>query len=192
MRKCAVLGIALLAVFSFSVPSQASAQGVFIGAGASIPTGDFKDFGDGDGANTGWMAEAGFGFPLNESGLIAFVEGLYGSNGHDYEGDKTNLLAGFGGIEFNFAEEGMAGPFVFAQVGFLKHSYKSDDFSDYEDSSSGLAFGGGVGYSIPLGSMSGWVLGRYIQGQLSDDETGEGNTTLLGLMAGVSIPVGGN
>ena len=138
MRKCVVLCVAALAVLSFSLPSQVSAQGVFLGVGGTFPTGDYADFGDGDGASVGWMAEAGFSVPLGENGLHAFVDGLYGSNKHDHEGDKTNLLGGFGGIEMVFAEEGEAGPFIFGEVGFLKHSYKSDEHSEYEDSSSGL------------------------------------------------------
>ena len=193
MRKCVVFGIALLAVLSLTLPSQASAQGVFLGAGATIPTGDYKDFGDGDGAKTGWVAEAGISFPINENGLFIFADGLYGSNGHEYAGDKTDLLCGFGGVELSFANEEGAGMFVFGELGFLRHAYKSDDFPEFEDSSTGLAFGAGVGYGIPLGDkLQGWVLGRYIQGQLSDDETGEGNTTLFGVMAGLSIPIGGN
>ena len=193
MRKCVVLCVAALAVLSFTLPSQISAQGVFLGVGGTIPTGDYKDFGFGeDGAKTGWMAEAGFSIPLGENGLYAFVDGLYGSNKHEHEGDKTNLLGGFGGIEMVFHEEGEAGPFIFGEVGFLSHAYKSDNHPEDEDTTSGLAFGGGAGYSIPLGGMNGWVLGRYIQGQLSDDETGEGNTTFFGVMVGVSIPLGGN
>lgn len=193
MRKCVVLCVAALAVLSFTLPSQASAQGVFIGVGPTFPTGDYADFGYGDdGAKTGWMAGGGVNFPLGENGLYGFVNGLYGSNSHEHEGDKTNLLGGFGGIEYVFAEPGEAGPFIFGEVGFLKHSYKSDEHSDHEDSSSGLAFGGGAGYSFPLGSMNGWVLGQYVQGQTSDDETGDGNTTFFGIMAGVSIPLGGS
>ncbi|NNM07239.1 MAG: hypothetical protein HKO65_19255 [Gemmatimonadetes bacterium] len=98
MRKCVVLCVAALAVLSFTLPSQVSAQNVFLGAGLTMPTQDYKDFGDGDGANAGWMVEAGFGFPLGENGLYAFIDGLYGSNGHDHHNDKTNLLGGFAGI----------------------------------------------------------------------------------------------
>jgi len=189
MRKCAVLGIALLAVLSLTLPAQASAQSVFLGAGATIPTGDYKDFGSGHGANTGWMVEGGAGFPVGENGLHLFANGLYGSNGHDHEGEKTNLLGGFGGVEYVFAEPGEAGLFVFGEVGFLQHKWV---YEGGDESSSGIAFGGGAGYSLPLGSVNGWVLGRYLQGQTGDDEFDEGNTTFLGLMAGVSIPIGGN
>jgi hypothetical protein len=191
MRKCAFFSLALLAVLSLALPGQASAQAVFLGAGATIPTGDYKDFGDEDGAKTGWMATGGVIFPIGENGLQGFVHGTYGSNSHEWEGNKTNLLGGFAGIEYVMAEPGEPGPFVFGEVGFLRHSYKSDDFPEYEDSSSGLALGGGAGYSIPLGTFTGWVLGHYTHGFLSDDETGEGDTTFFGVMAGVSVPIGG-
>jgi hypothetical protein len=186
--------VAALAVLSFTLPTQVSAQGVFIGAGATIPTGDYSDFGDGDGAKTGWMVEGGFAFPLGESGLAGFVEGLYGSNSHEHEGDKTNLLGFFGGVEMVFAEEGEAGPFIFGEIGYLRHSYKSDEHSEWESDSSGIAYGGGAGYSIPLGeSLNGWVLGRYIIGHTGDDEyEDDSKTTFIGIMAGVSIPLGGS
>jgi hypothetical protein len=185
MRKCVVVFVAALAVLSFTLPSQASAQSVFLGAGATIPTGDYKDI---DEAKTGWMVEGGFGFPLGGGGLYGFVEGLYGSNKHEHEGDKTNLLGGFGGIEYVFAEEGEAGLFVFGEVGFLRHSYKSEEHSESESSDSGIAFGGGAGYSIPFGeSMNGWILGRYLMGKTGEDS----DTSFIGIMAGVSIPIGG-
>jgi hypothetical protein len=192
MRKCVVIAVAALAALSFAMPSQVSAQGVFVGVGGTMPTGDYADFGDGDGANAGWAAAAGLVFPMGDAGLSFLVNGMYGSNSHDHEGDKTNLLGGFGGVQMSFADPGTAGPFVFGQVGFLKHSYKSDEHSEYEDSSSGLALGGGAGFSFPMGeTLNGWVLGHYLHGLLSDDETGEGDTTLLGVMVGVTIPFGG-
>ena len=184
MRKCVVLGVAALAALSLSLPSQASAQGIFLGAGTAIPTGDYGNY-----ADVGWIVDAGVSFPINENGLLLFADGMFGSNKHgDFEGDKTNLLGGFGGIEMVFAEPGEAGPFIFGQVGFLNHDFKSDDYPEDEGSDTGLAFGGGVGYGIPIGGLNGWVLGRYIQGQFDGPD---GNTTFLGISAGVSIPLGG-
>ena len=188
MRKCVVVGVAALAVLSFALPNQASAQGVFVGVGGTSPSGDYGEY-----AKTGWMVDAGFNIPVGEGPLLLFVDGMYGSNGHsDHDGDKTNLLGGFGGVELFFADDSGKGPFVFGQVGFLKHSYKSEEHE--EDSTSGLAFGGGAGYAFPIGGLNGFILGRYIQGQTGDDssEYDDGNTAFLGVSVGASFQVGGN
>jgi len=188
MRKCLVVGVAALALLSFSLPSQVSGQAVFVAVGGTSPSGDYGEY-----ADVGWMIDAGFNFPVGEGPLLLFVDGMYGSNGHsDFEGDKTNLLGGFGGVELTFTDEDGKGPFIFGQVGFLRHSYKSEEFS--EDSTSGIAFGGGAGYAIPIGGLNAFIVGRYIQGQTSDDESeyDDGNTAFLGLSVGASFPVGGN
>lgn len=183
MRKCVVIGVAALAAVSFCLPSQISAQGLFLGAGATFPTGDY------DYADTGWMFDAGVTFPINDNGLHVFADAMFGTNKHsDFEGDQTDLLGGFGGVEMVFAEPGEAGPFIFGQIGFLKHEYKSDDFPEYEGSENGLAFGGGAGYTLPIGGFNGWVIGRYLQGQFDGED---GNTAFFGVSAGLSIPLGG-
>jgi hypothetical protein len=185
-----MLCFAALAVLSFSFPTQASAQGVFLGGGATFPTGDYGDY-----ADAGWMAEAGLSFPIGEQGIFIFADGLYGSNGHsDHDGDKTNLLGGFLGLEKMFANEAGAGPFIFGEVGFLRHSYKSDEYPEWEEDDTGFAFGGGAGYSIMLSeTLNGWVLGRYIHGMYSGDDGSEDwNTSFFGIMAGVGIALGGN
>ncbi|MBT8398829.1 MAG: hypothetical protein HKO65_03860 [Gemmatimonadetes bacterium] len=184
MRKCAVFSVALLAVLSFMLPTQASAQGAFVGAGVTFPTGDYSDFGDGDGAKTGWLTMGGVSFPLADGGLSVFGEGFFGSNSHEEEGDKTNLYGAMGGVLFDAAEEGEAGLYAFGQAGFLVHSYKSDSFE--EGSETGLAFAGGAGYGFPLGGVSGWIEGRYTHALFDD-----GNTTYFGFLAGLSFPLGG-
>ncbi|MGD2123667.1 MAG: outer membrane beta-barrel protein [Gemmatimonadota bacterium] len=186
MRKCVVLLVAALAVLSFSLVGQLSAQSVYLGAGATFPAGDYKDL---DEAKTGWMVEGGFGFPLGESGFYGLVGGIYGSNDHEYEGESTDLLGGLAGVEYVVGGEGGVHPFFFGQVGFLRHKYNAEG---YDDSSSGLAFGGGAGLSIPLGGVSGWALGRYLQAQTEDEEAGFVNTSFFGLMAGISVPLAGN
>jgi hypothetical protein len=183
-------GLLLLGSFSLWCPNPISAQGVFLGAGRSFPTGDYGEY-----ADAGWIAEAGVTFPLNqEKGIFLVGEGLYGSNNHsDFEGDKTKLLGAFGGIEVSFANESGAGPFVFAELGILRHDYTSDEYPEFDEANTGLAVGGGGGYGLPLTRrLSVYVLGRYLWGHLENEETGEGNTTLFGLMAGVSVSLGGD
>jgi hypothetical protein len=185
MRKCAVASLALVAVLSFLHPQQVSAQSIFVGAGITVPTGDFKDFGDGDGAKTGVMATGGVIFPISEEGLSFFGEGYFGVNKHDYEGDKTNLYGLMGGLEYDFSPQGAAGLYAYGEAGFMVHSYKSDTFTDEEGSDTGLAFGGGVGYGIPIGSATGWAEGKYMFGKFDG-----GNTTFFGIFAGIAFPIG--
>jgi len=185
VRKCVVSGVAFFAILSLALPDHASAQGVFIGAGGTLPTGTY-----GKHADPGWMVDAGVTFPLNENGLYVFANGLYGSNSHsDIAGNRNTFLGGFGGVELSFAEAGERGPFVFGQVGFLNRNNKSDQFAEYRDSETGLGFGGGAGYTFPIGGMSGWVLGRYIQGLYDGDD---GNAIFFGVVAGVTLSFGGD
>ena len=188
MRKCVLFGVSALVAFTLLLPSQGSAQiGVFVGAGGTLPTGDYGEY-----ADMGWMLEAGANYAINDSGLYLFGEGLFGSNGHGgdlgIDGDKTNLLGVFGGVELNLAPEADAGFFVFAEVGMLKHDYKSDDFPEYEGSENAVAFGGGAGYNFPIGGLNGWALARYLQGQFDGED---GSTAFFGVSAGVSFPLGG-
>jgi hypothetical protein len=185
MRKCALFSVAPLVALSFLVPAQLSAQSVFLGAGAGFPTGDYADFGDGDGANTGFLAIGGVTFPVSEGRFSVLGEGFFGSNSHDYEDDKTNLYGAMAGLLFDTSGEGEAGIYAYGQAGLMVHSYKSDSFE--EDSETGFAFGGGAGYGFPLGGLNGWVEGRYMQGLFDD-----GNTTFFGVLAGLSFPLGGD
>ncbi len=68
-----LLSAALAVAFvSLTAPADSSAQvSIFVGGGATTPTGDFSEFpgGGADGANTGWQATAGAQFTIGESGL---------------------------------------------------------------------------------------------------------------------------
>ena len=197
MRKNLLTGMAFFAATLLVMPNNASAQSVFLGAGATFPMGDYGDY-----ADTGWLAEAGFSLPLGDGPWSGLFTGFYGGNGHSYDegipelygsdDDKTSLLGGLVGAEYSFSEQGEAGPFVFGEVGLMRHKYEpADDGPEPElygeESSTGFAFGGGVGYSIPFGSVNGYALARYLNGQFD-----EGSTAFIGVMAGVSIPLGGN
>ncbi len=184
MRTCALFSVALIAALSFGAPSKGAAQSAFLGGGVTFPTGDYSDFGDGDGAKTGFLAIGGLTFPIADGGISILGEGFFGSNDHEYEGDKTNVYGAMGGLLFDASDEGEAGVYAFGQAGFLVHDYKSDSFE--EGSETGFAFGGGAGYGFPIGGLSGWVEGRYMQGLFDD-----GNTTFFGIIAGISFPLGG-
>jgi len=179
-----------VAVMALAVPAAASAQAaVFVGGGVTSPTADFKDFGDGDGAKLGWMASAGAQVGVGGGGLSLGARAFYGSNSHDYSGDKTNLYGGSGLAMFTFGQPAAVAPFVYGEFGYQAHSYKSDDFPDLEDSQWKPFVGGGVGVGFPLGGVRGFGVVGYTQGFGADEN--EGNTTYFGGTAGLSFPVGG-
>ena len=183
-----LLGAALAVAFvGLAAPSDSLAQAaVFIGAGAVSPTGDFKDFGLGDGANLGWMATAGVQVPVGDGGLAVGARGFYGVNKHDTDGDKTNLLGGTALATFSFGAPGALAPFLYGEVGYQAHQYKSESFPSFDDTEWKPFVGGGAGLNFPLGGLSGFVVAGYNQGFGSDT----GNTTYLSGIAGVNIPIG--
>ncbi len=188
MRKCVQVGVTVLGAFALFLPSQGSAQiGLFLGAGGTFPTGDYGEY-----AGMGWMLEGGASHPINDAGLSVFGEGLFGSNGDDgdlgIDGDKTNLLGAFGGVEFNLSPKTDAGLFIFAEVGMLKRTVTFEQNPQDDYSESALSFGGGAGYNFPIGGLNGWVLGRYLHGQFDSQD---GKIALFGVSVGVSYPIGG-
>jgi hypothetical protein len=188
MRKCVLVGVTVLVAFTLLIPSRGSAQvGVFLGAGGTFPIGDYGEY-----AGMGWMLEGGVSYPITDAGLSVFGEGLLGSNGDDgnlgIDGDKTNLLGAFWGVELNFAPEADAGLFIFAEVGLLKRDVSFEQSPQHDYAESALSFGGGAGYNFPIGGLNGWVLGRYLHGQFDSDD---GKIALFGASAGVSYPIGG-
>ena len=178
-----MFGVVALGTFFFTLPSQASAQSAWIGGGILLPTADYGEY-----AKVGPMGVAGVALPIGGQKWSLFGEGYWGTNNHDdHEGDKTTLYGGHGGVTLDLAEEDEAGLYFFGQFGFMIHDFASDDYPEEDGSETGIAFGGGAGYGFPLGSLNGWLEGRYMQGQFDEE-----NTALFGIMAGVSFPLGGN
>jgi hypothetical protein len=181
MRASVLLLALVLSATTFIFPGRSEAQSVFAGAGVTLPTGDFSDY-----AKAGLLGIGGVTFPVGPQGLALLAEGYFGQNSHDEEGDKTSVYGAMGGLIYDFAEQGEAGVYLFGQAGLMVHKYSSDEFSEFDDSETGLAFGGGVGYGVPLGTVNAWLEGRYMQGQFDG-----GNTSFLGVVAGLSFPIGG-
>ena len=171
----AALGTLTIAATS----SPLSAQGAWLGGGATIPTSDYSDY-----ANTGFLLTAGVGTSVGDGGLGVAVEALYGQNNHETDGDKTTPWGFMGQVAYNLAGPGAeSGIYVLGQLGVLWHKFSSATLP--EGSESGFAYGGAVGYGFPLGGADGFVEGKFIQASISDE-----NTRFLGILAGVSIPFG--
>jgi len=184
MKKLATaLFVALLGLAVSS--SSVSAQFLFVGGGPTFPMSDYGDY-----ANTGFLITAGGGFPLGENGLNVIVEGGYGQNNHsDVDGDKTNPITVMGGLEYDFNTSGEGiNPYVYGIAGLMWHKYTSDTFGS--DTQSAFGYSGGLGVGFPLGGVNGWIEGKI--DNASFDEAGTSyNTMFAGILAGISINVGG-
>ncbi len=178
-RTCVLSFAAVLTALTLTLPSPASAQGVYWGAGITFPMGDYGDY-----AKTGYLGIAGISFDLGPAGLSVVGEGFYGQNSHETDGDKTNPYGAMAGLLYDLNPEETGGPYVFGQAGLMVHKYSSDEFGD--DSETGFGFGAGAGYGFPLGDTELFVEGRYMYGSFD-----YGNTSFLGIMAGVALTLGG-
>lgn len=176
-----LFGAGLTLAFALCTPYGADAQSVFVAAGATIPTGDYGDY-----AKTGWGASVGALLPVGTAGVALGARGFYGSNNHDVDGEKTNLFGGMAMVNYSFQTGTQLTPFVSGQFGFMSHQFKTDDPNLEEGTESGAAFALGGGLGFPLGGVQGFVAAAYQQG-LGDIDT----TKFIGVVAGVSIPLGG-
>ena len=175
LATAAVIGTIVLMTTS----NPLSAQTVWIGGGATFPTSDYGNL-----ANTGYQFEAGVGTPVGDQGVYLGVGGSYGQNNHELiDGDKTNLYGFMGLVEYDFAGRDAERTFyVLGMAGVLWHKFSSD--TSPEATESGLGYAGAAGYSFPLGSVNGWVEGRFTQASIADE-----NTQFFGIHFGVGIPL---
>lgn len=177
LATVAVLGTLAIAATS----NPLSAQGVWLGGGATFPTSDYGDF-----ANTGFLFTAGVGTGVGDGGLGVGVEGFYGQNSHETDGNKTTPLGFMGQVAYSLSgPDADSGIYVLGQLGVLWHKYSSETVPALDGSESGFAYGGALGYEFPLGGVDGWVEGKFMQASISDE-----NTQFFGILAGISIPFG--
>ena len=149
--------IACLAILMVAGVSAANAQYVFVGGGASIPNGDFKDE-----AKTGWMAQAGVGFDIAKvKGLWVEAEGFYGSNKHKGEDAKTNLFAGIAALGYSFMADKKVSPYVVGGVGILNHKFVPATGTSESESKFAYSGGVGIGYNASS-SVHIWLEGRVL------------------------------
>jgi hypothetical protein len=172
----------VVALWALLAPQTARAQAsIFLMGGLSVPTGEYSDY-----ANMGWLAQGGVTFPVGTAGVSLGAGGFYGVNNHeDVDGDKTNLYGGLGFVQYTIGNAAAVAPYVYAGLGFMTHSYKSDTFP--EGSGSGLAGTGGAGVNVPLGGVLGFVEAEYLTG-FGDEIDG---SDLFILSVGVVFDVGG-
>ena len=131
---CFVAGLSLLTV----QPGVAQWRVAIGGGGAIVPVSDYGEF-----AKTGWGVTGRLAHALNDKASLG-VTGSYGSNSHEDEGDKTNLIGVGGNLVYSLTESGETRPFVVAGAGYLGHQYKSDNFPDDEATDWQAYVNGGV------------------------------------------------
>lgn len=171
-RPFLVLATTCTALVLLAAP--ASAQ-FFVAAGLTLPSGDYGEY-----AKTGWIANAGVkAWASADERLGAWVEAFYGSNTHDdVDGDKTNLYGGLASLTYNLTTGSTTTPYLIGSVGYMVHQYKSDEFTEFEGSEGGLAFGGGAG----IGINTFYVEARYLTASIED-----ATTAVIALVAGITF-----
>lgn len=162
MRRVILGTIALILSITLT-PSTATAQG-FIGAGLTMPSGDFKEY-----AKTGFAVNAGFRPWMSaDERASVWVEGLFASNKHEgSSGDKTNLFGGFASASYSLTAGASANPYVIGSLGYLVHSYKPGTSGFESESEGGIGFGGGVGVEM----SKFYIEARYMSASIEGSST---------------------
>lgn len=177
MRRALGVGALLTGLLLVSAQQGFAQWAVGLGAGALVPVSDYGDY-----AKTGWGVTGHLNRALNENASFV-ASASYGSNSHEDEGDKTNLIGVGGNLVYSLTAGAGAVPFLVGGVGYLGHQYQSDTFPDAEGTDWQAYVNGGVGLGFPLGSIRGYLLANYVHGF---DET-----TYASLGGGITFPVGG-
>ncbi len=174
---CAALATAF---FALSTPVDSSAQGdMFLGGGATIPVSDYGEI-----AKTGWQAWWGFLVPVSDGGISWGIEGFYGKNSHETDGDKTTVLGGLALVGWEGGDPEGLQPTVFGGVGVMNRKFTT--LSVTGPGSTSFAWSGGAGVGFPLGGVKGFAGGTYTSGT-GDDNSG---TRFVALGVSVIIPIG--
>ena len=121
-----------------------------------------------------------FSFDVGTEGLSAGVEGFYGENKHETEGDKTNPYGAMGFLLYRAGNPESVGPYFYGGAGILVHKFSSDTTEGGSDTNFGYEFGAGLDFPFSE-NVGAWVEGRYM---------GSSDTTLFGIMAGLGFGVG--
>lgn len=183
-RGSVIVGVLAL----LALASPAGAQSVFIGGGATLPMGDYKDY-----AKTGWIMTAGVSVDLGEKGLFFEAEGFFGSNKHKATAgtlpEKTNLMAGIGAFGYSFGQkDAKVRPYVLGGVGLMNHQFRSDDDNAVETNTSLFAYTGAAGLVFAMGpKASVWTEARYLAGSKEGS-----STAIIPITVGISLQFGGN
>lgn len=178
MRPMRMFGgvLAVLTSLSATASAQVPSTSVFVGGGATVPIGDYKEY-----AKTGFLADAGIGRTFGSGRVFAFADVFYGRNSHETADESTTLLGGGANVGLS-STAGTVRPYAYVGLGMQNHKYNPAGGGD--GGSETKPYGrGAVGLSLGSGKTTFWVEAGLIQGFGGDD----GNTGYLPIQAGISI-----
>jgi hypothetical protein len=172
----------LATLFAVSAGQAQAGKYLYVGGGATLPMGDYKDFGGGDGAKTGFMADVGLGTNLGSSGkMFGFVDMFYGKNSHDTDDESTTLIGG--GANIGMQTSGTSSR-LYGYVGGGLQSHKYNAAGGVDGGSETNPFArGALGISLGSGNTTFWLEAGYVLG--FGDEGAK--TSYVPLLAGISI-----
>ena len=172
IRRAFTTSLVALAL-ALALPSQSNAQVLHLGAGLTVPIGDY-----GDVASTGWMGNAAVHFNVGENGLWGGVEGNYGRNAteNDLLDESFKLFLVTGVLGYHFHTESSVLPYIYAGGGLL--SAKLGD----GESDSDFALQAGVGATFGSSSLM-----PFLEAELV---TAGSETQWFAVNGGISIGLG--
>lgn len=174
MKKClAVMAVALLA----SAPVANAQSGYWwVGAAASVPTGDAADA-----LETGYFGTAGVGVNISAmKGVALQAEGIYGSHSAKVGSGSTSMTGFFGNVAWEYANDSKWLPYIFAGYGSMSMKPKGGS----SDSNGAWQLGGGFAYKF-RDNLNLWGDVRYMS-----IDTAVSATTLMPIAFGISMPWG--
>jgi hypothetical protein len=178
MKRLSVLFTAVVVASLLTAPSASAQMSkfVWVGGAAVVPTGD-----SGDGLETGWWADVGFGLGFNEKVSLQ-LGGLFGSNDAKTGNGKLDMMGGSLGLGYSLTTGAMLNPYLLGSIGMLQMD------NGVTDAESEVMFQGGGGVFSALGQRVGFfVEARYLQ-------AGSGDTkfTAIPVAVGLTFSLGGN
>lgn len=167
MRRFVAAGLTLVAALALSAtPAQAQ---FFVGAGLTLPSGDFDGYKAGPALNAGVAV-----LKSADERMKVWVEGFFGTNKFDSEAVdiSATLMGAYGAVTYDLTAGGSATPYLIGGLGYM--TIKEDE----SDREGGVGFygGGGVGFG------KAWIEARYASASINDD-----TLAFMGLMVGYSF-----
>lgn len=145
-----LIALALLVGLTAS-PAEAQARRfISLGAGLTMPTGDFKNEEE---AKSGWMGGFAVGTGLGSGNLFVMASGFYGKNGSDHDEDETITLSG-GTVNLGAMSRGAS-----ARVyGYVGGGFQNLNNNEHEEDNGTSALGtAAVGLSLGRAATRFWI-----------------------------------